>query len=58
MCILTGNGPSHIIKLDATKSYIAQRNALLLKILYYTGVRVTELRRLGKITFTFNVKIC
>ena len=34
---------SHIIKLDATQSYLAQRNALLLKILYYTGVRVTEL---------------
>ena len=33
----------HIIKLDATQSYLAQRNALLLKILYYTGVRVTEL---------------
>jgi len=34
---------NYIAKLDATPSYLAQRNALLLKILYYTGVRATEL---------------
>ena len=34
---------SYIVKLDATPSYLAQRDALLLKILYYTGVRATEL---------------
>jgi len=34
---------NYITTLDSTPSYLAQRNALLLKILYYTGVRATEL---------------
>jgi integrase/recombinase XerD len=34
---------NYVAGLDAKKSYLAQRNALLIKVLLYTGVRISEL---------------
>ncbi|MDE1907476.1 MAG: tyrosine-type recombinase/integrase, partial [Rhodospirillales bacterium] len=34
---------NYLITLDAKKSYLAQRNSLLIKILLHTGVRISEL---------------